>query len=61
MTAQYCGIYARLSTIQQEEGTSLDTQIERCEAAALDLGYVVKPELVWRESWTGTELERPGS
>ena len=59
MTAQYCGIYARLSTTQQEEGTSLDTQIERCEAAALDLGYVVKPEFVWRESWTGTELERP--
>ena len=59
MTAQYCGIYARLSTTQQEEGTSLDTQIERCEAAALDLGYVVKPEFVWRESWTGTELARP--
>ena len=59
MTARNCGIYARLSTIQQEEGTSLDTQIERCEAAALDLGYVVKPEFVWRESWTGTELKRP--
>ena len=59
MTTSICGIYARLSTAQQEEGTSLETQIERCEAAALDLGYVVKPEFVWRETWTGTELERP--
>ena len=53
------GIYLRVSTSQQEDGTSLGTQEERCRAAAKQLSYDVQEEFVWRESWTGADLARP--
>ena len=53
------GIYVRVSTSQQEDGTSLSTQEERCRAAVKLSGYDVVEEFVWHESWTGADLERP--
>ena len=52
-------IYMRVSTSQQEDGTSLDTQELHCRLEAEKLGYEVDPELVGRESWTGADLDRP--
>ncbi len=52
-------IYVRVSTGQQEDGTSLDTQIERCWAEAERQGYRVNPDYVWREVWPGDEVDRP--
>ena len=59
MTAPVCGIYVRISTTQQETGTSVETQVERCIDAAEARGYQVKPDLIWRDTWTGAEIERP--
>jgi site-specific DNA recombinase len=56
-----CAIYCRVSTGRQEEdGTSLDTQEERCRAFALANGYDINTAHVYREVYTGTELwDRP--
>lgn len=59
MSAPICGIYVRISTTQQEEGTSIETQIERCVEAAEARGYQVKSDLIYRDTWTGAEVERP--
>lgn len=52
-------IYCRVSTaMQEEEGSSLDTQEERCRAYAAERGWQVVT--VYRETHTGSELwERP--
>jgi site-specific DNA recombinase len=52
-------IYCRVSTRQQEEeGTSLDSQEERCREKVAELGYTVAR--VTREVYTGAELwDRP--
>ena len=52
-------IYSRLSTQQQGEGTSLDTQEKACCTLAGSLGYEVNSEQICREIWTGADLERP--
>ena len=54
-------IYVRVSTGQQEEeGSSLETQEERCRAFATERGYDLDEEHVYREVHTGVELwERP--
>ena len=52
-------IYARVSTDQQEEGTSFDTQIAFCMAEAAEMGFLVNGEIICRETWTGTELDHP--
>ena len=53
-------IYARVSTRQQEkEGTSLDTQIEKCLALALEKGIVVPVENILRERAPGDDPLRP--
>jgi site-specific DNA recombinase len=50
-------VYARVSTSkQEEEGTSLETQVERCRAFAQERGLSVPDELVFKETWTGAEL-----
>jgi len=50
-------IYTRVSTGRQEEdGTSLDTQMERCCAFAAAKGYNIDAAHVYREVYTGTEL-----
>ena len=57
-TKGIAGIYARLSSAQQEDGTSLETQVERCEAKARELGYTVEERFIWRETQTGIIIER---
>lgn len=54
-------IYVRVSTRDQEqEGTSLATQEERCRAYAAEHGYQVDESHVYREVFTGAELwDRP--
>jgi len=54
-------IYCRVSTVnQEEEGTSLATQEERCRTYASAHGYLVDEAHVYRDVYTGTELwERP--
>jgi site-specific DNA recombinase len=54
-----CAIYVRVSTKgQEEDGTSLDTQVERCRSYAAERGWDVIA--VVRETHTGAELwERP--
>jgi site-specific DNA recombinase len=59
-TGRRAAIYVRVSSTQQEEGTSLETQLERCHAYAAERGYVVDEEHIYREVFSGTELwERP--
>jgi site-specific DNA recombinase len=55
-------IYARVSTSAQEEhGTSLGTQLERCRAYAAEQGWTVAPEHEYVETYSGAELfERRG-
>lgn len=51
-------IYCRVSTRGQEDGTSLDTQEERCRSEAEARGYVVAG--VFREVYSGAEIfDRP--
>jgi len=52
-------IYCRVSTEGQEEGTSLDTQLEFCLKKAGELGYKAPPEYRLRESYSGLKLDRP--
>jgi site-specific DNA recombinase len=54
-------IYCRVSTAgQEEDGTSLDTQEQRCRAYSVTHGYVVDDQHVYRDVHTGTEWkERP--
>ena len=54
------GIYARVSArAQLEFGTSLDTQVALCQAAATAAGYTVSEHHVWRETHSGATLDRP--
>lgn len=51
---QHTDIYARVSGRAQEDGYSLDTQIEACEAYCAANGYLVAE--TWREVFSGTDL-----
>ena len=51
-------IYARVSTAQQEDGTSLDTQIAACLALAEEGGWQVEQPHVFREQSSGADQER---
>jgi site-specific DNA recombinase len=65
MTIDYmvyrAAIYARVSTDKQEEdGTSLVTQVQKCLEYCWRKGYVVAEIHIYREVWTGAEYrERP--
>ena len=53
-------IYARVSTPgQQEDGTSLDTQVEGCRQLAAERGLDVPQELVFSEQASGADRVRP--
>lgn len=55
------GVYARVSTgAQEEEGTSLDTQVIACVVAALQHGYQVDEQHIWRDTVSGASSLRPG-
>ena len=52
-------IYMRVSTSkQEEEGTSLETQLEKCLEAATRQGYTVEDIHIYRDVESGTFIER---
>lgn len=61
MTHKRAAIYVRVSTDRQEEnGTSLDTQEEKCLEYCSARKYRVNQKHIYKDVWTGTEyLERP--
>lgn len=53
-------IYCRVSTkAQKEDGTSLETQLPRCQAFAKEHGYDTPEHLTFLEDWSGATLDRP--
>ncbi|EKD93254.1 MAG: resolvase protein [uncultured bacterium] len=56
----YAAIYCRVSTEEQaNKGISLHDQEERCLEKVKELGYIVKPEHIFRdEGITGTSMEK---
>ena len=44
---------------QEQDGTSLDTQLEECLKKAHELGFEVPAEYVFNEVWSGADLDRP--
>ena len=60
-TASGAALYCRVSSRgQEQDGTSLDTQLDSCRRLALERGYTIAEEHTYREVHTGTELwERP--
>ena len=52
--------YNRISTPGQEDGTSLETQIESNARTAASVGVTVLPEHVITEVWSGDDPGRPG-
>ena len=52
--------YNRISTPGQEDGTSLETQIESNARTAASVGVTVLPEHVITEVWSGADPGRPG-
>ena len=55
------GIYARVSTQRQAQADSLAQQIDRLQAHALQQGWSVAPEHVFRDDgYSGAKLTRPG-
>lgn len=55
------GNYVRVSTdLQAESGTSLDTQLEANRKKALELGYDLTREIIYRdEGESGADIDRP--
>ena len=54
------GVYARVSTSQQEEGTSIETQVGGCLHLAAQIGCEVEAAHIWREQGSGANPMRPG-
>ena len=53
-------IYARVSTPgQQEEGTSLETQVAGCKRLAEQRGFQIPSELIFQEQASGADRVRP--
>lgn len=53
-------VYARVSTAGQEEGTSLDTQVDECTAKAYALGCTVDDSHILRDQGSGDDPDRQG-
>ena len=52
------GVYVRTSTLRQgEEGTYLVTQEEQAVLKAIELGYQVDPEYIWRDMESGAHMD----
>ena len=50
-------IYVRVSTtIQEDQGTSLETQEERCRRYVTEHGYTLDEGQLYREVHTGSEI-----
>jgi len=53
-------LYCRVSTeAQEQEGTSLDSQLEACQKKAQELCYQTPTELIASETYSGLTLDRP--
>ena len=53
-------VYCRVSgTTQEQEGTSLQSQLEACKKLAIDKGYEVPEEFIISETYSGLTLDRP--
>ena len=52
--------YGRVSTEDQADGTSLDTQTDECAALAETNGYQVPLDYRIRDEYTGATMQRPG-
>ena len=52
-------IYVRVSSSGQEDGTSLEVQMEKCRALLESEGHRTGEEFIYREVWTGADKERP--
>lgn len=58
--ARLAAIYIRVSTKEQaDRGYSLPMQLEACQAYAAQHGYVVPPEHLFTDDYTGMSLTRP--
>ncbi len=59
-SGKLAGVYTRVSTDDQIEGTSLDTQEAACRQAGARAGFKLLPEYIVREQHSGGTLRRPG-
>ena len=50
--------YSRISSVQQQDGTSLASQEMRCKEQAEKDGYTVPERLMFREQASGADLNR---
>ena len=57
--APSAAIYVRVSTSVQEDGTSMDVQVEQRRVLLESEGYQIREEFIYREVWTGADKERP--
>lgn len=58
---QYVALYARVSTLQQEQEATIDSQIAALETYARQQGYLLSPELRFLDqAISGAYLARPG-
>lgn len=53
-------IYARVSTQEQAEGTSLEMQVQLCRTYALSMNMIPPEPRVYTDVGTGADLLRPG-
>ena len=53
-------IYGRVSTAQQEDGTSLGTQTQECLNLAESINCPVDSRFIWREQGSGADRHRSG-
>ena len=53
-------IYGRVSTSQQEEVTSHDTQVQECLNLAESVSCPVDSRFIWREQGSGADRHRSG-
>ena len=58
-TNRIAAIYARVSTPQQREGTSWETQVEACKEAANKKSFVVPEQFIFTEVGSGAVPARP--
>ena len=59
LATRYAVIYCRVSTEEQANGFSLDTQLPPCLALGQREGLTVPEHLIFLEVYTGTTLDRP--
>ena len=57
--SQYGVIYCRVSTEEQKNGFSLDTQLPPCRQLLEREGFIVPEQYIFQEIYTGTTLDRP--